>query len=50
MPRNNDNTTSNLLGFLYYQSCQKRVGIDVSRQLNTSVPQQINFTDKVEAN
>ena len=48
MSRNDDYTTGNLLGYLYHQSCYKIIGIDLSRQANTSIPQQINFTEKLE--
>ena len=46
MSRNDDYTTGNLLGLSYY----KLVGIDLSRQTNTSIPQQINFVGKLEEN
>ena len=45
MARNN-NTTGNLLDYLYHQSYYKVIGIDLSRQTNTSILQQINFTGK----
>ena len=45
MARNN-NTTGNLLDYLYHQNYYKVIGIDLSRQTNTSVLQQINFTGK----
>ena len=47
MSRNNDCTTGNLLDYLYHQKYCKRLGIDLSRQTNTSIPQQINFTGKL---
>ena len=45
MARNN-NTTGNLLDYLYHQNYYKVIGIDLSRQTNTSILQQINFTGK----
>ena len=32
--------------YLYYQNYYKLIDIDLSRQTNTSIPQQINFTGK----
>ena len=43
MSRNDDYTTANLLYFSYHQNYYKLIGIDLSRQKNTSIPQQINF-------
>ena len=37
MSRNNDYTTGNLLDFLYHQKYYKHNGIDLSRQINTSI-------------
>ena len=48
MSRNNEYTTSNLLDNLYHQNCYKLIGINLSRQKNTSISQQINFTGKLE--
>ena len=48
MSRNNDYTTGNLLGYLYRQKHHKLISIDLSRQKNTSFPQEINFTRKLE--
>ena len=48
MSRNDDYTTGNLLDYLYHQKCYKLVTIDLSRQTNTSVPQQINFLEKLK--
>ena len=48
MSRNNYYTTVNLLDYLYHQKYYKLIGIDLSRQTNTIIPQQINFTGKVE--
>ena len=33
---------------MYNQNYYKIIGIDLSRQTNTSIPQQINFTGKLE--
>ena len=48
MSRNNDYTTGNLLEYLYHQKYYKLIDIDLSRQTNTSIPQQINFTGKLD--
>ena len=48
MARNDDYTTENLLDYLYHQKYYKLIGIDLPRQTNTSIPQQINFTGKLE--
>ena len=45
MPRN-DGYTTNLLDYLYYQNYYKLIGIDLSRQTKSNVPQQINFKGK----
>ena len=47
MSRNNDYTTGSLLDYLYHQNYHKLVGIDLSRQTNTSIPEHINFTVKL---
>ena len=44
MSRNDDYTTRNLLDYLYHQNYYKLIGIDLPRQANTSIPQEINFT------
>ena len=46
--RNTDYTTGNLLYDLYHQNYYKLIGIDLSRQANTSIPQQTNFSGKLE--
>ena len=46
--RNDDYTTENLLDVSYYQNYYKLIGIDLSRQTNTSISQQINFRRKLE--
>ena len=48
MSRNNVYTTVNLLDYLYHQKYYKVIGIDLSRQTNTIISQQINFTKKLE--
>ena len=48
MSRNDDYTTRHLLDYLYRQKYYKLVGIDLSRQTNTSIPQQINFVGKLD--
>ena len=47
MSRNHDFTTGNLLQYLYHQNYYKIIGINFSRQANTSISQQINFTGKL---
>ena len=41
-------TTGNLEDFSYCQNYYKLIGIGLSRQANTSIPLQINFTGKLE--
>ena len=48
MSRNDDYTTENLLDYSYHQNYYKLVCDYLSRQTNTSTPQQINFTGKLE--
>ena len=48
MSKNDDYTTGNLLDFLYHQNYYKLIGIDLLRQTNTNIPQQISFTGKLE--
>ena len=48
MPRNDDYTKINLLDFSYSQNYQKLIGIDLSRQINTNIPQQTNLIGKLE--
>ena len=43
MLKDHDYTTGNLLDFWYHQNYYKLTGIDLSRQTNTSICQQINF-------
>ena len=48
MSKNYDFTTGNLLDYMYHQKYYKLIGIDLSRQTNTSISQQINFLGKLE--
>ena len=48
MWRSNDYTTGNLVDCFYHQKYYKLIGIDLSTQTNTSIPQQINFVGKLE--
>ena len=50
MSKNDDYTTGNLLNYLHYQKYYKLIGIDLSRQTNTSILQQIKFVGKLEEN
>ena len=50
MSRNNDYTTGKLLDISYHQNYYKLIGIDLSRQTNTRIPQQINVDGKLEKN
>ena len=43
MSRDDGYTMGNLLDFLNHQVYYKLIGIDLSRQKNTSIPQQFNF-------
>ena len=43
-----NNTTGNLLGYLYHQNFYKFNDIDLSRQVNMTISPQINFTQKFE--
>ena len=47
MSRNDDYTTGNLLDFPYHKNYCKLIGKDLSRQTNTNIAQQINFTGKL---
>ena len=48
MLRNKDYTTGDLLDYLYHQKYYRLIGTNFSRQTNTSIPQQIAFTRKLE--
>ena len=45
---NDDYILENLLDYLYHQNNYKLIGIDLSRQTNASIPQQINFVGILE--
>ena len=47
MWRNYDYTIGNVLDYLYHQKYYKSIGIDLSWQTNTSIPQKINFVGKL---
>ena len=40
---NEDYTTGNLLDYLNHQNYYKLIGVDLSRQTNTSISRRINF-------
>ena len=48
MSRNDYYVTENLLDYLHHQTYYGLIGIDLSMQTNASIPQQINFTGKLE--
>ena len=48
MSRNDDYTTRNLTDFSYLQKYYKLIDINLSRQTNTNITQQINFRGKLE--
>ena len=48
MPRNKDYPTGNLLDYLHQQTYYKLIGVDLSKQTNTIIPQQISFVEKLE--
>ena len=48
MSRNDDYAIGNLLESLYHEKYYKLLGIDLSRQPNASIPQQINFAGKLD--
>ena len=48
MSKNDDYTLGNLLDFLRHQNYYKIIGIDLSRQASTNIPQQINFVAKLK--
>ena len=48
MPRNDNYTTGNLLDFSYRQNYYKHLDIDLSRQINMNIPEQIHFQGKLE--
>ena len=48
MLRIDGHTTWNLFDYLYHWNYYKCIGIDLSGKTNTSIPQQINFVEKLE--
>ena len=48
MSRNNDNTTGNLLNFVYFKEHYRVIAIDLSKRTKLKDTQQINFIDKLE--
>ena len=48
MSSNNDQTTGNLVDYLYHQNYNELIGIDLSRQTNMSISLQISFVGKLE--
>ena len=48
MSRIGNYTTGNLLDYSNHQNYYKLIGIDLSRQKNTTIPHQINFIEKLE--
>ena len=46
MSRNDDYVRGNIIDYSYHQKYHKLIGIDLSRETNTSIPQQINFVGK----
>ena len=48
MTKNDDYTTGNLLDYLYHQNYYELIGKNLSRQTNSSIPQQINLVGKLE--
>ena len=48
MSRNDVYTIGNLLDYLYHQKYYKSIVIDLLRHTNTTIPQKINFTGKLE--
>ena len=48
MSRNDDYTKGKLIDFSCHQNYYKLIGIDLSRQANTNIPQQVNFIGKLE--
>ena len=48
MSRSNDYTTKNVLDYLYHKCYYKLISINLSRQTNTTIPQQIDFIGKLE--
>ena len=47
MSNNNDQTTDNLLDFVYFKRNYRLIAIDLNRQTKLKDPQQISFTAKL---
>ena len=48
MLKKDDSTTGNLLDYLDHEKYDKLTGIDLSWQTNTSIPQKIDFVEKLD--
>ena len=48
MSRNDEFITGSLLDYLNLQIYCKLIDVDLSRQMSTSIPQQINFIEKLK--
>ena len=48
MCNNNDNTTGNLLNFVYFKGNYQLIAIDLSKQTKLKDPKQINFIEKLD--
>ena len=48
MTRNNDYTTGNLSDFAYFKENYRLIATDLSKQIKSKDPQQINFIGKLE--
>ena len=48
MSKNNGYLTGYLLDYYYHQKYYKLIDINLSRHTNRSIPQQINYTGKLE--
>ena len=47
MSRNDYYGTWNVLDYLYHQNCYKLIGINLSKQTNTTISQKVNFIEKL---
>ena len=50
MSRNDDYTTWNFLDYPYHESYYQLIDIGLSKQTNTTIPQEVNFPRKLEEN
>ena len=48
MSRNDGYTKGKISDYLYHQKYYKLIGIDLSRQENSSIPQQVKLKEKLE--